>query len=855
VSKRRTRSIHQAAVRLDPADEAAVRQFVANDDFEAALDRAKELHKEHRSRASEALLVEAYAGRIRALLRRKLTVEAQSLIDLVREKYPSARARLQELLERGALAGPPLDELACALDDPALEPDRRAAIERTLQREISDLTVLAGSDRLPHDHPLRIAASALQRAFVAVTTGPVDRDVVALPEVSRRSPLAPWKLLVRGIASFYENDDESCERHLSGIPPESAPARLVPAIEAAIGKKPTLRPTPGASALQARVVDGPTGLHAALETLEQAFAETGGNRLVKAIRTAMQECRRRAPELAEALAERIAARGALAGLALERIASAIGPPMCRNARFLQVVACALEQAADAGSTVAACHAWEEFRDAAAREGWFASSGPEAAVIALHMADLLRRVPDDLLRSLQSSARTAPAGPRLSYLFPEELYHRACALDPHPEAFSQWMDWAIHSAPWQVERVAAEWHRIHPRDIEPIERLMEASEARGAIGSALGWLTKLERLDALYPDARRIRRRLLVRLALTHIQQKKPGLAADDLSALGALDGVREGDWRAVVAAVQCLASEASRDRAGADRHRLEVERILESRAAASLLIAVMGAGKQRKLAGLPPVATLGQPEVAALPIAAARVGVLADDLRLTVPLPAAWVGQVAHAFAATRHALDTRQLRALGAIALAARSTDLAYAISAAGLDLAAGPGAAFLLLRARALAGHHVRSLVCAGAAAELARQAHDAPLLQEAVDFARELGGPDAISLSAEQLQDVLRREKAEPVPPGRGRQGPDYGRLLTRCTCPACRGAAPEDAAWPVDELDSEDDPGDLPEMPEELLEVLFEEARRAIHRGETFDAFVDRVLNDRPPPRRPKRRRKS
>src|SRR5437879_4832170 len=116
--------------------------------------------------------------------------------------------------------------------------ERRAGIEAAVAREAGDLAALAECAALPSEHPLRKAASALQRAFLAVIGGPVGEEAVELPEVSHRSPLAPWKLLVRAIACFYRREDEACRRYLEAIKPEAAAARLVPAMQAMLGGKP-----------------------------------------------------------------------------------------------------------------------------------------------------------------------------------------------------------------------------------------------------------------------------------------------------------------------------------------------------------------------------------------------------------------------------------------------------------------------------------------------------------------------------------------------------------------------------------------------------------------------------------------
>src|SRR5438309_10180255 len=79
------------------AAQASVRQLAANGKHKAALDKAKEIHKSYGTAASEALLVEAYLARIQSLQAQNLALEAKALTDLVRERYPAARARLDEL--------------------------------------------------------------------------------------------------------------------------------------------------------------------------------------------------------------------------------------------------------------------------------------------------------------------------------------------------------------------------------------------------------------------------------------------------------------------------------------------------------------------------------------------------------------------------------------------------------------------------------------------------------------------------------------------------------------------------------------------------------------------------------------
>ena len=84
---------------------------------------------------------------------------------------------------------------------------------------------------LPADHPLKRMARAVLDALTAVTTGPLPAGALAsLGDIPRHSLLAPWKLLVRALDAFYRHDNATVLANLSGIPPDSGPARLVPVL-------------------------------------------------------------------------------------------------------------------------------------------------------------------------------------------------------------------------------------------------------------------------------------------------------------------------------------------------------------------------------------------------------------------------------------------------------------------------------------------------------------------------------------------------------------------------------------------------------------------------------------------------
>src|SRR5207245_7527564 len=114
-----------------------------------------------------------------------------------------------------------------------------------------------------------------------------------------------------------------------------------------------------------------------------------------------------------------------------------------DAYFLRLFARGMEELGDPQNIAMACATWDQFRRQAVGEGWFTANGPEAATLYLHMAGVLRKLPDELLEGLQGTAgrQNSQTVEEMYFLYPENLYERACALDPHFESFSQWMDWA------------------------------------------------------------------------------------------------------------------------------------------------------------------------------------------------------------------------------------------------------------------------------------------------------------------------------------------------------------------------------------------------------------------------------
>jgi len=188
---------------LLPDEIDGVRELIAGLHSKAALQLAKDIYKRCATAESEALLTEAYQARIAGLVKQGMAVEAKALLGIVRERFPAALPQIAELEREICALNGKLEDVVAPLGDPELPVAERERIETFIRQRTYDLSILAAVSSLPPEHSLRTGASALATAFQAVTSGPVEDGVLALPEVSRRSPLAPWKALIRAIASYY----------------------------------------------------------------------------------------------------------------------------------------------------------------------------------------------------------------------------------------------------------------------------------------------------------------------------------------------------------------------------------------------------------------------------------------------------------------------------------------------------------------------------------------------------------------------------------------------------------------------------------------------------------------------------
>ena len=730
-----------------PAVREEVASLLAARRHKSALDLAKQLHKAVGTEASEAVLVDAYLARIDGMLAKGMEQEAMSLIDVVWNHYPAARPRTKAYRLRGSAQSGVLGEVLAPLAKPDLAPERRQELDGVIRSNVTDLDAIAACATLPEDHSLRKAAADLRDAFAAVCAGPVEDGVLALRSVSRRSPLAPWKLLIRALAHLYRGEDEACLDYAKRIPDDSAPARLLPTIEALCGAKPVDALREEEKGLFLRVRGATEELRKILERCDAVFLHDEDRDPFPLVRKAVAVCRRHCPSLLERLTQHLAVHLLMGSIPPRVIGKLLGETPRKNAYFWRLAALCEQCQGDACT---ARRYWEEFRLHARHEGWFQPDSPSEAALLIHMAGIEDDEPspfsfvppmDEHYAGQPPEIRAAvgkdkrPKTPFCHDAY--DLLARACEIDPCPENFRRWVKWAEDEGSAKERKgVLLEWRKSAPRDPAPLVLLAEAAEQRNALNSALSYLDEAEQREALNPKVRQARFRLWLACALRHIKAKKTHLLRKDITALNGLDQTREGDRPALAAALEWTAARIENDAQGTAHWAEETRRILGDPLGANILLRNLAVAVEK-----PDEAPAGAvkpseyKDYGRLIEAVGRAFRLGAEMRLDMGLPPAWRKWLDTALRQRKPKGEALHLRFLAEGALHCRDKQLAYDAAGAGLRLRTGQDARFLCLRSQTLPSYeHFRRNRCLAAAILLARQANDSELIEEAMSAFQE-------------------------------------------------------------------------------------------------------------------------
>lgn len=708
-----------------------VESSLARGDSREAVEAAKLLLREAPGAESESLAVRAYLARIRTLIAEGLGREAGAMAAIVRERFPAHIAAHAAELEDARLAAGDVDWLLRELAE--ADAVRRAAIEERLLPWITDPAALGRSPALGLDDPLAREASAVAEVFEIVTSRLVSADEMArLNDIRRRSPLAPWKLLVRAIDAFHRGDDDRVAANVAAIEPRSPAARAAAILSELTGTRPPGQHSFARERLIERITGGRAAIAAHLRGIEAA--ERGDDR--RRLRDEIRELARMLDKLSPFAREQ--ARIALLSVAgihfgPEQLASLFridDEEMPRYGVMLMELT-GVPFAASLWVSYA-----QDALDAGRIEPW------QAAEIFLHALELggLDDHFDCDDPTHDHPIDESPDVPR--------VIERILGFDVPPSVLARLVPHLDLLDSKVLRRVLTAWRKRDPNASEPLVRLLRLAEKERKYDDALALIRKGDGLKIIDPEYTRLRQRVLFRRAEQLLAGGRRAVAARLLEEVGSA-GEDAGLW---LLGLQWAA--APPEKAGA----LLAE--LGRRGVAGEIVVAEITGDLEMPFALP----ASQPSPEELLEGIRRAVAVLNAAGRPVPRHSGWIVQRAEPY--LDRATDG-QLLALGATALVLRLIPLAWKATARGLTIGGTNLQRALMLRAEILLAVHAdpkRTFRVIEAARAIALKVHDTEIARRADELADEV--PFFFRLRGEkpsqhEIDAVIESERASPEP----------------------------------------------------------------------------------------------
>jgi tetratricopeptide (TPR) repeat protein len=493
---------NHVAVRSTDELKARVQRARSEGRFQQALELAKQLHKAEPTPAHRELLKEVYLGRAHQLRAQGHARDAATVLE--------AAARLEESdpawLERLAAELARLGEGARAQALLALVPEQ--ARSGKMEAALADgAFLLESGGRAALPPALQADYDRVVQAFAHVEAGRDDEARAALQGVGLRSPFLEWKLLLRGLQAYYQNDDARALENWQRLDAERLPARLAAPFRHAID--PTFR------AAQ------PPATQAALQ---QQYDRLQGTTLLpqlRALRTALVNQESLAPAFrqAEALlpALRVEAPHLLPRLAtcfywavleggpdnIPRFQRVFGKPP-DDPNFNRLSALAYDRSHQPEQAHRHWHLYEQ-EIAAHPEVWVGSRGELArALIWNHMGEIAESLPsDDQFKQLAGLIGMQPPRPPKLHPPAESCFRKSLELapdllDPRVNLVEHYLEAKKSDQAEKAARALLERFPDHLKTLEKLARL------RSAAGDHLDALALLQQALNHNPLDRRLR---------------------------------------------------------------------------------------------------------------------------------------------------------------------------------------------------------------------------------------------------------------------------------------------------------------------------------------------------------------
>ncbi len=540
-----------------------IRSLAEAGNTRSALEQAKAWHAEKQTPDSEELLVDMYVYRIKSLLSKNMAREAEELSQIVESRFPKYAHKVQESEQTAAILSGHIDGLVAPLDSPDVAPEERNRIETLLKERLTDLEALANCNALSADHPLRTQARAISAAFNLVISRPVMEEDLRSLQIPRRSPLAPWRMLIFAIAALYRHEDELCMRYMGAVEEGSVPARLKTVFLAllALPSNPKLSPKKRVLFDNITVSLAPIKKTLQSTTRAMAFSLKERENLILAYRKAFTLCKQCPPSIANEVTKRLYVECITLHFNYMDVRNYISDYIPRaDSDFWRLLARCAEYRHIPEIVV---HAWYMFRAHALYEGLFKLGGSEDGVILCHMSQLRSQVEDrELLppgcrspeqyianivdyRQQPTSLQTVlnamqDTMPPSLYMYTARLFDYASRYVKDPAFYRTWLDWARQrKLTADMEKAGQLWAETEPTNPAPCLDLARAARKRNALTLVRKYLQEAEKRDPLNPEVRRALIQNVVAEAVRHLTQKKAHLVAKDINTLHTIKTTQE----------------------------------------------------------------------------------------------------------------------------------------------------------------------------------------------------------------------------------------------------------------------------------------------------------------------------
>jgi tetratricopeptide (TPR) repeat protein len=198
-----------------------VRKAESEGRFQQALELAKQLYKHEPTPAHLEMLKRVYLGRAAQLNAQRYSRDAATVLEAALRLDEGNSSWVESIAEGLAASGQPRRALDLIADIPncTIAPRLLAnLVDQSLQQGKT------GRDTLPES--MRGQFDRVREAFALLEAGQDEPARAALQEIGLQSPFLEWKLLLRGLAAYYHNDDVRALENWQRLSADRLPARL-----------------------------------------------------------------------------------------------------------------------------------------------------------------------------------------------------------------------------------------------------------------------------------------------------------------------------------------------------------------------------------------------------------------------------------------------------------------------------------------------------------------------------------------------------------------------------------------------------------------------------------------------------